>query len=470
MTTAWLQLLIAGLLEVGWAIGLKYSDGFNFRARPAASLATLAGMILSMYLLSVAARTLPIGTAYAVWTGIGALGAATLGMVFFREPATAVRIVCLVMLVAGIVGLKLTAPASAQTPTSQPGTAMNLYLGTYTRGTSEGIYRLTFDEGRLGQPTLAAKIKNASFLAIHPTQPRVYAISEVGEFNGVKTGAVTAFAIEADGSLRQLNQQSTGGPGPAFVGVSPDGKAVFVANYSGGSVAMLPLDADGSLQPASVVEQHAGSSVNPKRQDKPYAHSIFVDPTSKYALACDLGTDEVLIYAIDTAAGTMRRAGVAKVEPGSGPRHLAFAPDGKSVYVVNEMGNTVMRYEWANGTLTHRQTVETLPAGFKGENTTAEIMVRPDGRFVYASNRGDDSIAIFAVDPATGALSVPSWAKSGGQKPRNFVIDPAGRYLLTSNEKGNNVVAFAIDASTGALTPTGSEAKVDGPVCLRFTK
>lgn len=471
MTTAWLILLVAGLLEVGWAIGLKASDGFNFRERFAWSAGTLVMMVTSMYLLSVAAKSLPIGTAYAVWTGIGALGAATLGMLVFREPATPVRIVCLLMLVAGIVGLKLTSTAGAQPPATTRSNAMStIYLGTYARGTSEGIYRVSFDaDGTIGPATLAATVRNASYLAIHPTRPLLYTISEVGDFNGQKTGVVVAYAIEADGGLRELNRQASGGQGPCFVSVGPDGRSVFVANYSGGSVAMLSVNDDGSLKPAGTIVRHEGKSVNPKRQDKPYAHSITPDPTGRFALACDLGTDEIIVYAVDSAAGTMARASVAKVDAGSGPRHLAFSIDGRSVYVVNELGNSIDRFNWTDGTLAWRQTIDTLPSDFADGNTTAEIAVHPSGKFVYASNRGDDSIACFRV-AADGALESAGRQKSGGSKPRNFVISPDGHFLLASNQDGNNVVVFAIDAERGTLTPTGQELRLDAACCARFAR
>ena len=342
-----------------------------------------------------------------------------------------------------------------------------LYLGTYTGGASKGLYRLTFDAstGAIGEPTLAVAAKNPSFLAISRDGRFVYAVAEEDG------DAVVSFAVQPDGSLRELNHQSSGGSGPCFVGLTRDGRAALVANYGGGTVAMLPINDDGTLRPPSAVDRHAGKSVDPKRQDKPYAHSIFADPSGKYALACDLGTDEVIVYAIDTTAGTMTRASVAKVPPGSGPRHLAFSPDGAHAYVVDELSNTVSRFDWnaSTGTLEQRQTISTLPADSRDFNTTAEIMVHPSGRFVYASNRGEDTIAVFRVDAATGELSAAGRTSTGGQKPRNFVIDASGKWLVASNQGSGSLTSFSIDASTGALTATGSKVNVADSCCLRFT-
>jgi 6-phosphogluconolactonase len=353
---------------------------------------------------------------------------------------------------------------------------VSVYFGTYTRpGASKGIYLSQFDmeTGKLSDPVLAAETTNPSFLALHPTRPLVYAVGEMGSFDGKKTGAVSAFARDpASGKLTLLNQQSTQNTGPCHVTVDPSGRCVLVANYGGGSVASLPIKNDGSLGEAVSHMQHSGSSVDQRRQKGPHAHSIQVDPTGRFAVSPDLGIDKVMIYRLDPAAAKLapNDPPFAAVPPGSGPRHFAFHPNGRFAYVINEMLSTVtaFRYDSQRGALDSIETVSTLPKGFDGPNTTAEVQVHPSGKFVYGSNRGHDSIAIFAVDQETGKLKHLGNQPSQGRTPRNFGIDPTGTFLLAAHQDSNNVVVFRIDAKTGRLSPAGHSILVHMPVCVKF--
>ena len=471
MNTAWLLLVIAGVLEVGWAIGLKYTDGFNFRGRPLACSATLVAMIASMYLLSVAVRTIPIGTGYAIWTGIGALGAATLGMLFFREPATAGRIACLLMVVLGIIGLKLTSPAAAQEPSTHPiGSAdmIPFYIGGYSGPNNKGIYRSALDArtGQLSEPMLAAEMRNPSFLAQHPTLPLLGAAGEVGK----GAGNVTAFTMNADGTLAAPVERSSRGDSPCHVSIDPAGRFAFTANYGDGVIAALPLNADGTIGEASFVDAHAGSSADPKRQTGPHAHSVVPDPSGRFAISADLGTDELIVYAIDKPA--VSRVHAVKLPPGSGPRHTAFSADGKFVYVCTEMANTLATFSFdaSNGSLEMLDVQATLPADFTGKSSTAEVAVHPSGGFVYVSNRGHDSLAIFMVDQASGRAKPTGHVSTGGKEPRHFAIEPSGRFLIVANNKSDDLVAFTIDEQTGVPSPTGSRISIGAPSCVRFAR
>jgi 6-phosphogluconolactonase len=351
-----------------------------------------------------------------------------------------------------------------------------VYIGTYTGAKSRGIYvsRLDLATGRLSPPELAAESENPSFLALHPDRPLLYAVNETGTFEGQKAGSVSGFAIDdATGRLRSLNRVSSRGADPCHLVVDASGKNVLVANYSGGSVASLPIGKDGQLQPASAFVQHTGSSVD-SRQKGPHAHAVGLDGRNRLALVADLGLDKLLLYRFDPERGTLAPSDppFASLKPGAGPRHFVIHPDGKHVYVVNEIDLTVTAFAFAaeKGTLTAQQSLSTLPAGVLGrpEDSTAEIAVHPGGRFLYASNRGTDTIAVFSIDGMTGQLAPVAHGPTGGKTPRNFAIDPSGRYLLAANQKSDSVVVFRMDPDTGRLTPAGSTVEVGAPVCLVF--
>lgn len=353
---------------------------------------------------------------------------------------------------------------------------MMVYVGTYTQGgKSKGIYLLEMDPetGKLTPKGAVAEVANPSFLAIHPNRRYLYAVGEISDFAGKKSGAVNAFSIDSGtGVLTLLNQQPSVGAGPCHLIVDRSGKNVLVANYGGGSVAALPLAADGRLGEASAFIQHEGKSVNPRRQEGPHAHSINVDRANRFAFAADLGLDKVLIYRLDSSKGTLSPndppAGV--VPPGSGPRHFAFHPNGRYAYVINEISSTVtgFAFDSKSGALNPLQTLSTLPAEYRGGGGTAEVQVHPSGKFLYGSNRGHDSIAIFAINAGTGMLSPAGHQLTGGKTPRNFGIDPTGAFLLAANQNSDTIVVFRIDAQTGALSPAGHQVEVPSPVCVKF--
>jgi 6-phosphogluconolactonase len=355
------------------------------------------------------------------------------------------------------------------------GRELLVYVGTYTSGASKGIYlyRLDLADGSLKHSGTTEGVVNPSYLTLEPGRRFLYAVNEVEDFGGAKSGAVSAFAVDPKtGALRFLNQQSSKGGAPCYV-TAESGRHVLVANYSGGNVAVLPVRADGSLGEAVDVEGGTGSGPNRERQESPHAHCVLLDRPNKFAYSCDLGTDRVMVYRFDARSGSLSPNAPPSVsmKPGAGPRHLAFHPKGHFVYVLNELDSTVtaLAHDAARGTLRVMQTLSTLPAGFVGANTGADVHLTPDGRFLYSSNRGHDSIAGFAVHPQTGRLRAIGHTPTGGRTPRNFVIDPSGRFLLAANQKSDNIVTFRLDSSTGALNPTGQTAGVPSPVCLKLT-
>jgi 6-phosphogluconolactonase len=352
---------------------------------------------------------------------------------------------------------------------------MQVYIGTYTSGKSQGIYLASFDPatGKLGVPELAVATKNPSFLAVHPNQRWVYAVAEMNNFGGQRTGAVSAFRRDTQtGKLILLNQQSSGGGGPCHLALDRSGKCVMVANYGSGSIAALPIEADGRLGEPGTIIQHQGSSINPQRQTGPHAHFIMPDPGNRYALTCDLGLDKVLVYHLDPARAqlTPNDPPWTTVKPGSGPRHLAFHPNGRFVYLLNEIASsfTVFTYDAERGSLQEIQTISTLPADFKGENISAEVQVHPTGNFVYGSNRGHDSISVFRIEPGTGKLTLVERQPTQGKAPRHFAFDPTGYWLLAENQDSNTIVVFRVDEKTGRLSPTGQVVELGAPVCLVF--
>ena len=350
-----------------------------------------------------------------------------------------------------------------------------VYFGTYTGAKSKGIYVSRFDPttGRLTAPELAVETTNPSFLAIHPGERFVYAVGEVDDGKGKGNGTVSAFAIQpTTGKLTLLNQQSSGGGGPCHLAVDAKGKCVLTANYGSGSVAVLPIRTDGSLGAPATTIQHTGSGANPERQAGPHAHFICPSPDDRFALACDLGLDKVIAYQLDAKVPklTPTMPEFVKVAPGAGPRHLTFSPDGKFVYVINEIVSsiTAFRYEAKTATMTEVQTISTLPKDSATTSYCAEIAMHPTGKFLYGSNRGHDSIAVFAVDQKSGKLTALDYPSTQGRAPRHFAIDPTGRWLLAENQASDSVVVFSIDAVTGQLKPTGQTLPVGSPVCAVF--
>jgi len=354
-----------------------------------------------------------------------------------------------------------------------------VWFGTYTggRSKSEGIYVARFDDdtGRLSNARPAAFAKNPSFLALHPTLPVLYAVSETADGAGRPQGAVVSFGIDpSTGTLTRQSGQPSGGAGPCHISVDRSGRVLLAANYGGGSVICLGLEADGSLRPVvpGGFLQHEGSSLNPKRQQGPHGHSIDASPDGRFAISCDLGIDKVLVHRLDTAAATLAPHSAASMAPAAGPRHFALHPDGRFGYVVNELDLTVTAcgFDPVAGVLTPLQSLSTLPDGGSDREgfSTAEIAVHPGGRTVYASNRGHDSIASFRIDAPTGRLGFLGCEPIRGKTPRHFAIDPSGRHLLAAGQHSDTVTVFAIDPNSGRLRFTGQSIDVPSPVCVLF--
>jgi 6-phosphogluconolactonase len=351
------------------------------------------------------------------------------------------------------------------------------YVGTYTEegSKSKGIYAYRYDAAtqEVTPLGLAAETTNPSFLALDPNGKFLYAVNEVQNYKGPNSGGVSAFSIDrATGKLTFLNEVASRGADPCYITLDKTGKYVLVANYTGGNVAVFPVLADGKLGDASAFIQHSGHGTNPKRQEGPHAHSIDLSPDNRFAMVDDLGLDELLVYKFDSAKGTLtpNDPPFAKLDDGAGPRHFALAPSGKFAYVVAEMHSTVTAFsaDLKSGTFHPIQTLSALPKDFKGQNDDAEIEIHPSGKFLYASNRGHDSIAVFAVDPANGTLTPVEHTLTGGKEPRNFAIDPTGKLLFAENQNSDTIVIFRIDQKTGKLTPTGKILEVARPVCVKF--
>ena len=364
--------------------------------------------------------------------------------------------------------------ASVLTPAAGPEQQRYLvYVGTYTDHGSKGIYtyRLDSSTGKLTSLGLAAGAVEPSFLAVDSKGRFLYAVSEILTYKGQPTGAVSAFAIQREtGELSLLNQVSSHDEGPAHITLDRSGKYALVSNYTLGSVAVLPVLKDGRLGEATSFVQHQGSSVNPERQKGPHAHAVALSPDNHFAVVADLGLDQLLVYRFDAAKGTLgANPQIVRAAPGAGPRHSVFSPTGRFLYVINELQSTVVTYSYnAAGTLHKLQTISTLPNGFSGNNTAAEIEIHPSGKFLFASNRGEDSVAVFAIDSDTGTLTHVATAPTGGKTPRNFAIDPTGSYLLAANQDSDEIVVFRIDRQTGQLTPTGEKLQAPSPTCLKF--
>ncbi len=373
--------------------------------------------------------------------------------------------------------------SAAQAPTPQ-----RVYVGTYTtspsgpsagrgRGgptyTSQGIYQATFNPAtqQLSAFTLAAKTTNPSYFIFSPDGRFAYAVNELVQFDGQASGGVSAFAVDAkSGDLRLLNQLPTGGTLPCYLSLDKTGKYLFVANYGTGSVAVFRRNADGSLGARTALWQHAGHSVNPRRQAGPHAHFALTSPDNRYLLSADLGMDQILVDHFDAGHGTLTPAAPpgVRVQAGAGPRHFVFADHGNRIYAVSEMGALLFAFNYHNGQLTEFQSMSTTPAEFKGSNSGAEIAIAPDGGFLYTSNRGADTIAQFATDPASGRVALVQDVSTQGSGPRMFALGPQGRYLWAANQNSGNIVVFSRDGKTGKLAPTSVNVKLSQPVCIQF--
>ena len=365
--------------------------------------------------------------------------------------------------------------AAALTVSPASANDMFVYFGTHTDAPGRGFSLARFDTatGVLTKPEFLIEAAAPAFFVVHPDGRHLYASNSIKTFRGQPVGAVSAYAIDpATARLTLLNQQPSGGADASYVELDRTGRYLFVANYEGGNIAAFALQPDGSIGKRTAFFQHTGSSVNPQRQKHAYAHSIKIDPTNRFALVGDLGLDKVFLYRFDARDGSMQpsQPPFVEVAPGSGPRHLTFHPNGRFVYVLTEMGSTVIAYAWdsARGALAEIETVSTLPTAFEGVNNCAEIRVRPDGKFLYASNRGHDSLAVFAIDATTGRLTIVERVPTGGKLPRNFEFDPTGRWLLVTNHGSDNAVVFRIDQNTGRLTQAGLPVPVPSPFCERF--
>jgi 6-phosphogluconolactonase len=360
-------------------------------------------------------------------------------------------------------------------PTASRDSSYLVYIGTYTElpgVPSQGIYVYRFDpqSGALTYVAVVPGSKNPSFLAVHPTGRYLYAVHEVENFDGQPGGGVSAYALDPEtGVPAPLNRQLSQGSIPCHVSTDAAGQYAFLANFVGGSVGMLPIDADGSLRPASDVVPHRDPAAPDKRS---HAHQISFDPSQRWAFAPDLGLDRVMVYQPDPEKGKLvpQPALAAKAAPGAGPRHLDFHPSGRFAYLINELNGTLTAFAFdpATGSLTELQTESTLPAGYSGTISCADIHVAPSGRFVYGSNRGHDSIVIFAIDPASGRLSYVGHEPTQGRTPRNFALDPSGTFLLAANQDSSTIVTFRVDTQSGRLTPTGQVTEVPAPVCVKF--
>lgn len=383
----------------------------------------------------------------------------------------------LVALSALVIGLALaflgTLTALCQAQDQPKAQEYAVYIGTYTNNLSKGIYLSFLDTttGKLSEPKLVAELKNPSFLVVHPNGARLYAVSEIG---GKMGGGLTEFSIDGQGGLTKLVTVPTLGNGPCHVNLDPQGKVVLVANYGGGSVAAFPITKKG-LGEASSFIQHKGSSVNQQRQEAPHAHSVNVDATGKYVVAADLGTDDLFVYKLDADKAKLvpNDPPSTKVKAGGGPRHFAFHPKLPYAYTNNELTSSVTAMTWdaTKGTLTEIQEISTLPSNYKQPgNSTAEIVVHPSGKFLYCSNRGHNSIAIFSIDQNTGKLTALGHQGDNIKIPRNFAIEPSGQWMLVASQAADHVGVFRINQETGMLEPTGQRVTVGAPVCVRFLR
>jgi 6-phosphogluconolactonase len=358
-----------------------------------------------------------------------------------------------------------TGTAAANQPT--PGTVL-VYVGTYTGKKSQGIYvsRLDPKTGAMTAPELAGEMTNPSWITLHPSGKFLFAAGEGGQPNG---GAVGGFAIGADGKLSSINKQAPNGTGPCHLAIDATGTTILAANYGDGSVASLAIAADGSLSASTWVDKHPVLG----EKQKPHAHSVDFAPGNRFALSCDAGIDRIYVYRFDAKTGTLMANDppFATTTPETHPRHLAFSPDGKFCYDIDErsMSVTAFQFNQQTGMLTQIQSIPSLPVGYEGKGqSTAELIMHPSGKFLYGSNRGHDSIVAYAVDPQTGRLTLVGHTSTEGKTPRGFGVDPTGQWAFAGNQGSDSIVQFKINQTTGALTPTGTAFELGAPVCFQF--
>ncbi len=376
---------------------------------------------------------------------------------------------------AGILGAGLPAATTIAADAAAP---IFVYVGSYTKDPPGGgsnnpvgvsVFKFDPADGGLA-PVQQVHSANPSFLALHPSHRFLYVINEIDDYEGQKTGSVEAYAVDPkSGMITLLNRQSSGGPIPAHLAVDPSGRYLIVANYIGGNFVVLPIAADGRLGPISSELKDSGSGPDKARQEAPHPHDVVFDPAGHYIAAADLGIDKVQTFRLSD--GALARVSAASLAPGAGPRHIAFHSSGKVFYVVAELNATVtaFAYDPATGQIGKAlQTISTEPSGYGGPHSTAEIIVHPSGKFLYASNRGYNSIIGYRIDPETSLLSVIGHAKKDVSFPRSFAIDPGGRWLYVANQKGDTIVQFAVNAQTGELTPTDHVTSSITPVAIVF--
>lgn len=351
-----------------------------------------------------------------------------------------------------------------------------VFIGTYTGDGSEGIYSFQFEpeDGKTTKPILAARSDNPSFIAIDDEGRFLYAVNEVDNYDENSSGAISVFELSKEsGKLNLIQQVSSLGAHPAHLSIDKSGKYLLVANYSGGNFCVFPINNDGKLGEHTALISNLGSSINKDRQGSPHPHFIQVTEDNKYILVADLGIDKVMIFQFDAKTGMLKSNEPAfiELEPGSGPRHFAFVPSGEYLYVLNELTSTITVFGFDPKTVSSqsKQTISTLPENFEGTNTAAEILVDSKGKFLYASNRGDDSIVQFSIDPVSGMLTPIKWVSSGGKAPRNFEIDPTGKWLFSAHQRSDNILLFKIDQENGQLMNINQTINIKSPVCLKFT-
>ncbi len=368
--------------------------------------------------------------------------------------------------------ITLACGSSIAQETKSPAKSLPFLIG----GFADGIYasNLNLATGELAKPRRLAEVHTPSFFCLHPKLDIVYSVTETMQKDAAHPAALTAFKLDPQKmTLTRLNSQLVAGDIPCYVSTDAEGKFAFIANYTSGSVAVYPISDSGELKPASDSVQHKkGSGPNASRQDAPHAHSILMDPSGRWVVAADLGLDQVLVYELDRSSGKLKPAPTPffTLPPGSGPRHVTFHPNGKLAFVINELASTLTSatWDWAKGIFKEIQTASTVDGPVPEGNTTAEVLVHPNGKFVYGSNRGHDSIAMFSIDEQTGAIKLLGNCSTGGKTPRNFRIDPTGTFLLAENQSTHTIRTLKIDAKTGLLSDSGQSVEQQAPACIKF--